>query len=254
VAVISNPETHEKQEALISSSKLAALGEMAGGIAHEINNPLTIISMSVQSILKMEEMGLLQPSMLKQMLEKILSTTERISNIVKGMRVISRNSEGESFGKDTLRNILGDVIALTSEKFKDHLVNISLNESAVLDDKIDCKPVQLSQVFLNLVNNSFDAIELLDNKWVKFTITDLEDLIEIRVSDSGNGIPVEVSKKILQPFFTTKEVGKGTGLGLSLSHSIIKHHGGSLYYDQRCENTTFVIHLPKKKEHIGKKL
>ncbi|MBT3980330.1 MAG: GHKL domain-containing protein [Bacteriovoracaceae bacterium] len=253
-------ELKEKQDVLVNTSKLAALGEMAGGIAHEINNPLTIISMSVQSILKMKEKGLLQPSMLDQMLKKILSTTERISNIVKGMRVISRNSEGESFGKDTLRNILGDVIALTSEKFKDHQVDLSLNESPALDDKIDCKPVQLSQVFLNLVNNSFDAIESLDVKWVKFTICDLKEQIEIRVSDSGSGISSEVSKKILQPFFTTKEIGKGTGLGLSLSHSIIKHHGGSLHYDQTCENTTFVIHLPKEKvkttknKNLGKKL
>jgi signal transduction histidine kinase len=112
---------------------------------------------------------------------------------------------------------------------------------------LDCREVQLSQVILNLLNNAFDAISELPNKWVHLESRMNEGIIEIRVIDSGSGIPEELREKILQPFFTTKEVGQGTGLGLSISKGIIESHGGTLSIDIKSQNTCFVIQIPQAK-------
>jgi signal transduction histidine kinase len=109
---------------------------------------------------------------------------------------------------------------------------------------INCCRVQLSQVILNLLGNSFDAIENLEERWVEVRCEKNEQNLIIKLIDSGNGIPSAIKEKIFQPFFTTKEIGKGTGLGLSLSHSIIKNHQGIFSLDENMKNTCFVITLP----------
>jgi C4-dicarboxylate-specific signal transduction histidine kinase len=98
---------------------------------------------------------------------------------------------------------------------------------------------------LNLLNNSFDATQSLTDRWIKVKAWEEPNQISISVTDSGHGIPEGIREKILEPFFTTKEVGKGTGLGLSISLGIIKSHGGTLEIDGNAENTRFLIHLPK---------
>ena len=103
---------------------------------------------------------------------------------------------------------------------------------------------------VNLLNNAADAVSFLDEKWVKIEIQEMNGKIEILVTDSGQGIPEEIREKILEPFFTTKEIGEGTGIGLSISQNIIRNHSGSLSVNSDCKNTQFIIKLPKK--HIGK--
>jgi C4-dicarboxylate-specific signal transduction histidine kinase len=98
---------------------------------------------------------------------------------------------------------------------------------------------------LNLINNSHDSVLNLKDRWVKIEVLDKDNFIEISVTDSGNGIPEPIAQKMMNPFFTTKEVGKGTGLGLSISKGLAEDHGGSLYYDPTSKNTRFVIKLPK---------
>jgi signal transduction histidine kinase len=101
-------------------------------------------------------------------------------------------------------------------------------------------------VALNLLNNAFDAIQSLEEKWIKISFSDIGDWVKIIVTDSGPGIPFDVQMKMMQPFYTTKEIGKGTGLGLSISKGIIERHNGRLYLDNTSPNTQFVIALPKK--------
>ena len=107
------------------------------------------------------------------------------------------------------------------------------------------RPTSLSQVVLNLMNNSYDAIEALPDRWIELSVTEFEEHYGIAITDCGQGIPPDVVKRLMEPFFTTKGIGKGTGLGLSLSKGIVEHHGGTLSYDAESPNTKFEIRLPK---------
>jgi signal transduction histidine kinase len=110
---------------------------------------------------------------------------------------------------------------------------------------LNCQEVQISQVLLNLIQNAVDAIEAqTTKKWIKLEILPVSNTCQIRVTDSGLGIPISLQDKILQPFFTTKDIGKGTGLGLSISSSIVREHGGQFFYDKDSPNTSFVIEIP----------
>ena len=110
---------------------------------------------------------------------------------------------------------------------------------------VSSRQAQISQILINLLNNSFDAIATLKNKWIEVKGFNEEGLIKIQITDSGTGIDKSVVEKMMNPFFTTKEVGKGTGLGLSISSEILKSHGGSLKYLEDSKNTTFLITLPE---------
>ena len=115
---------------------------------------------------------------------------------------------------------------------------------------INCRSVEISQVLMNLLNNSRDALTMKDSKdpddrWINIVVTDQGENVEINVMDNGNGIPHDVAEKIMQPFFTTKELGKGTGLGLSISRNIIESHKGRFFLDSNSQYTKFTIILPK---------
>ena len=116
--------------------------------------------------------------------------------------------------------------------------------------EIECRLIQIEQVLLNLLNNSFDAIADLEEKWIRVDVEAEDHFVNIKVVDSGKGIPAEASEKIMMPFFTTKEVGKGTGLGLSISSGILKSHGGELSLDRNAANTTFVIRVPRLQNQL----
>jgi C4-dicarboxylate-specific signal transduction histidine kinase len=108
------------------------------------------------------------------------------------------------------------------------------------------RPVQLSQVFLNLLNNAFDAIEGAPSPWIRVELYSEDDFIEVSVTDSGPGVAKEIRSRIMEPFFTTKPLGKGTGLGLSVSAGIMKAHHGSLFLDETSPNTRFVVRMPRR--------
>lgn len=228
---------------LIQSAKMATLGEMASGIAHEINNPLTIIlgkSKQIQRQIQQTE-GVESNS---QQLSKIISAAERIGRIINGLRTFSRSSEGDPFQIEPLSSIIHDTISLCEERFLNHKIPIEIDEIPLI--YIPCRPSQISQVFLNLLSNSLDAVDKLTEKWVKikFTIDISLNQINIEFTDSGHGIPKEIANRIMQPFFTTKDVGSGTGLGLSISKGIIEKHHGKIALDSSAKNTKFIVTLP----------
>lgn len=235
----------EQRRRLELSSRMSSLGEMAGGIAHEINNPLTIIGSSSRQLRKKIESGETSPEKILSYFEKIDKTTDRISKIINGMLSISRDASKENLTSFTWHDIIQDVLALCGEKFKHVGIEIKIKEeSESMHVPFLGRRVQLSQVLLNLLHNSYDAIAELDERWIEISCQKEENEIVVRVIDSGKGIPVELHEKVMQPFYTTKEAGKGTGLGLSLSMSIIKNHQGDLYIDKNAANTCFVIKLP----------
>lgn len=234
------------EESLVFSSKMASLGEMAGGVAHEINNPLAILFGKIHSITNSLQNFEANKKKVFDDIEKLKITTERIANIVKGLRVFSRSADRDPFDHTDIYKVVFDTAALCFEKFKN--AGVDINFKNVQRQKIFCQETQISQVLLNLLNNSFDAIKDLKEKWIKIETCVMQDTLQIYVTDSGNGISHEVSKRIMEPFFTTKEPGQGTGLGLSISKGIIDSHEGKIYYDQNSKNTRFVIELPLKNQ------
>ena len=226
-----------------NTAKLLSLGEMAAGIAHEINNPLAIILGYSDQILRMLKKPEPEYHAIKSTTEKIQSTVERISGIIKSLRILARNGEKDPYNLVDLNSTLSHSLQLSRQRFEENEVAIQI---IVTEGPLYClgQEVQLSQVVMNLMSNAFDAaVDGETPKWVRITTEGNEENILITVQDSGPGIPAELKNKIMDPFFTTKPVNKGTGLGLSVSKSIVEHHGGSLYLDEDMENTTFRIRL-----------
>ncbi len=234
---------NKQQIQLAQAAKLSSLGEMANGIAHEINNPLTILNTSIQQIMIMQSSGKLSSDFLNQRLDKMLNTSDRIAKIVKGLMSFSENTAQEQFTPIYLKQLIDQVVDFTSERFKTN--NIELKFSNITDEiMFECKPSQISQVILNLLHNAFDAVQGKENAWVEIGSTIEDDKLVLLITDSGNGIPPEVAAKIMQPLFSTKDPDKGTGLGLSVSLGVIKDHGGHLEYVPESKNTQFKITLP----------
>ncbi|RYZ88613.1 MAG: GHKL domain-containing protein, partial [Proteobacteria bacterium] len=233
-----------QREKLVASSKMSSLGEMAGGVAHEINNPLTIIIGHANRLRRRLERGVIEPAEMSVELTKIEATAHRIAKIIKGLRSFSRDSENDPMELTSVNQILDDTLELCQEKIKHNSIKLSIGE--VSQAKIRCRPGQISQVLLNLLSNATDAVEGLNDRWIKIE-TDTDEALDeilISVTDSGYGIDKTIWDKLMQPFFTTKDVGKGTGLGLSISRGITEAHGGSLQYDRSSQHTRFLLRLP----------
>lgn len=239
----SQDQLEEQRNQAIQASKLSSLGEMAGGIAHEINNPLTIISALATRTKKnlLDKKVPIEKSY--ENLDKVIMTVDRIAKIIKGLRAFSRDSNGEAFKYKKVNEIVDMTLELCQERFRDN--GIEIRQYLNPDVEVHCREIQIVQVLVNLLNNSLDAISDLPVKWIEISAGDLGGMVMIRVTDSGEGINQDVVDQIMLPFFTTKEVGKGTGLGLSISKGIIEAHEGKFYYELNEGHTSFVLELKK---------
>jgi PAS domain S-box-containing protein len=228
---------------LSHASKLTALGEMAGGIAHEINNPLTIMKGYIDLMHKNVRRGQLDSKIFDQYLERSSATISRISRIILTMKRISRDSSSEILVLHSANTLVDDALYFIQEKFRDKgmLLEVKLLPE---DVQVNCRPIEISQVLLNLLTNAFHAVADMKGAWIKIELEKRVNRLFIRVIDTGKGIPLEIREKIFQPFFTTKDIGKGTGLGLSISKKILEIHKGHLYLDTERPNTTMVVELP----------
>lgn len=229
---------------LLQSNKMRALGEMAGGIAHEINNPLTIIKGSLKSLSR-----LLTPdefSKVDHVLERVEKNVDRMSKIIQSLRVVSRGDVTKDHTTPvTINEVLDDTLGCCQEKFRYSNVDLSVEiDPEIKDIQYNMNRILLSQVFLNLLNNSFDAIKTLKTRWIKITVRKEDQKIHFYFIDSGEGLPKEIQNKIFQPFFSTKEIGEGAGLGLGICKSILASLKGSIYIDSNFSNTCFHIVLP----------
>jgi len=262
-------ELKTTQAQLIHSEKMASLGELTAGIAHEIKNPLNFINnFSEISTELLDEMqtelnsngnrsdGVKEiVNNLKQNLEKINQHGKRADSIVKGMLLHSRGTSGEKTLTDINDLLEQDInLAYHGMRAQDKDFNITIEKD--YDDsigKINIIPQDISRVFLNTINNAcyaaYDRKKKSGNDFnpvLKVSTKNLNGKVEIRIGDNGNGIPADIIDKIFQPFFTTKPTGEGTGLGLSLSYDIVtKVHGGELKVETKeGEYTSFIITLP----------
>jgi len=245
----SEQELQRQRSLAIESSKLATLGEMSAGIAHEINNPLSVMMSRAEVMMEQLKEGGLPVELAISSLEKIHKNGERISKIVRGLRTFSRNGENDPLQTVRVLKLVDDVLDFAREKFK--LNNIDLKVEVDSEISFECRPTQIEQVLLNLLNNSFDAVLETPNAWVLIKAHRKDNQVIITITDSGGGIAPHLWSKIMQPFYTTKEVGKGTGLGLSISMGIVRSHGGDLYYDPKSKNTQFVIQIPVEHRKVA---
>ncbi len=223
----------------VKNAKLASLGEMSAGIAHEINNPLSIILGSVGLLSKFKE----NPEKWASKIEAIQKSCDRIARIVSGLRKFSRSGEKSSFAPHDLCDISQEVLILTESKSKRHHTSVSVE--CLTHVHILCDEVEIEQVMVNLINNAIDAVKSSNEKWVKVSIFEEGASVVMRVMDSGPGIPESVRDKLFHPFFTTKKVGEGTGLGLSITKGILDEHRATIGVVADCPNTCFEVKFPK---------
>lgn len=240
-----------QREKLVASAKMSSLGEMAGGIAHEINNPLTIIIGKTSLLKRRLEFGknIIDDEKITHSitdeLTNIQMTAKRIGSIIRGLRSFSRNAENDLMEKVQVSTLVDETLEFSRERFKFHSIDLKVDMDRNDLLFVNGRAAQLLQVLVNLLNNAYDAVETLSERWVELKVVHMANICKISVTDSGDGIDPEVLEKIMMPFFTTKEVGKGTGLGLSISKGIIEDHKGKLYYDPTNPHTSFVIELPE---------
>lgn len=235
-------QIQQQQSDLIHASNLKALGEMAGGIAHEINNPLQALSLQSKALrTSFQDSDNVSPKICEQ-LNTFEITINRIAKLVKGLRDLTRDVANDPVGYFFMKEALEDVMSVSSERMKNLGIKVDiLGDSNVA---VSAHMVQVSQVLINLLNNSIDALAPLKEKWIKIEVSEISTGVRMVVTDSGPGIPKEIVDKLMLPFFTTKGPGKGTGLGLSISKSIIERNGGNFYLDTKATHTQFVIELP----------
>ena len=230
------------------SLKMATLGEMAGGIAHEINNPLAIIMGYANRIKRLSKENEKEYSSFTDYADKIEKTTSRIAKIVKSLRAYSRKEDQDPMAPARLVDIIDDTLSICSESFKVSSIDLIVEE--ILDIQLLCKDIQLSQVLLNLLNNSHDAIKNNNKKWIRIFTTEENGTLYLYIIDSGEIVDPMTIKQIFNPFFTTKAKGLGTGLGMSISKNIINAHNGKIELVKGELNTTFRVSLPIYKKPI----
>lgn len=245
-------ESIEKETQLIQASKMTTLGVMAAGMAHEINQPLNVIQVSADFLLKTIAKGLApDPTDLKTLAQDIRSNVQRAADIIKHMRDFSRLSEGVH-SKVDINKPIQDVFKVFGHQLKVHQVELVLDLDPALPP-IMAEHNRLEQVFINLVTNAVDAMDEkaaanpdqnCEKRLHIHTFAEKETIV-VTVSDTGTGMPPEVINKIFEPFFTTKEVGKGTGLGVSISYGIVKDYNGTIdIQSEPGKGTTFTLRFP----------
>lgn len=240
----------ETEAQLIQMEKMASLGTLAAGIAHEINNPLSFLISNLETLKSyfQDLEGITLSEKLKSqnvtsedfqaMIQESIEGSLRIKKIVTDLRTFSRRSETKKAAVD-VNQVLESVLSIVWNeiKYKASITKDYKAKSVIIGD-----PTQLSQVFLNIIINASQAIA---NKGT-ITISSAEDEqnVYVRIADTGSGIPADILPKVFDPFFSTK---KSVGLGLSVSYNIIKQHGGDIKAESRVGyGTTFIVYLPKK--------
>jgi PAS domain S-box-containing protein len=235
----------EQRAKFLNSAKMSVLGEMASNVAHEINNPLAIVSGSAEQLMTIIARGDALHEHVPRLAETIIRNVARIQSIIKGLRAFTRKGENDPFQLVAMKTVLEETVVLSRDLFLSHHISLTMSEvSAELF--IECRPTQIMEVLFNLLSNAMHAVETCEEKWVNIEVVDEGEGVAIFVTDSGPGVPPEIAKFLFDRFVTSKEFDKGTGLGLSISKRIVSTHDGSLVLDENFPHTRFVVRLPKR--------
>jgi C4-dicarboxylate-specific signal transduction histidine kinase len=240
-------DVKEAQNAVIQSAKLASLGEMSSGIAHELNQPLQAILGFSQELEHLEN---LTPTG-REFLGDIISGTKKMAEIIRSLRSFARQS-GDECVETSVRDAVEEARRLMHHSLLQKGIEFEIESSDV--PFIFANPIQLEQVFVNLFSNARDAIESAHpgkgTIYVRYSCTD--EFVVVTVKDDGCGMTTETQQKIFDPFFTTKEVGQGTGLGLSISYGILKKLSAEIVVDSKInQGTEFQVRFPLRKANAS---
>ncbi|MBS1507163.1 MAG: GHKL domain-containing protein [Bacteroidetes bacterium] len=247
------------QQQLVAAEKMASLGQLTAGIAHEINNPINFISGGVQALKEIQNeivtngKGMTDGELEErkkesdEIMSSITNGVVRVSSIIKGLRTFS--SPVESVEQDSnveLKECIDIALVLINKKISD--MGIQLTKNIVPTSSIKANSAQLSQVFVNLIDNAIYAVKNKEEKLISIETSESVDEVILKVKDNGIGITPEAQKHLFEPFYTTKEVGAGTGLGLFICHTIIQRHNGKITVRSIPNvGTEFIVSLPKSK-------
>ncbi len=238
-------ELREKQEQLVQAGKLATLGELTTGVAHELNNPLNNIGLFIGNAIDLIELNITEsdPERVLHELQNAMQQVRKATEIISHLRTFGR-AASVSYEPVSIAQVIQSALSLMQEQLRLREIDVQLHlppeELVVIGNAI-----QLEQVFINLLTNARDAVAEVARKAITITCTQQNNLLEISFRDSGPGIPVGLEQRIFDPFFTTKEVGAGTGLGLSITYGIIKDHQGAISVENHPgEGAVFLIQLP----------
>ena len=235
-------ELRDKQEQLVQAGKLATLGELTTGVAHELNNPLNNTGLFVGNAIDLIELGAPDKGAIVRELRHALQQVGKATEIISHLRTFGRAAP-VSREPISVKQVIDRALDLMREQLRlrqiEVMVDLGSEETVVM-----ANPIQLEQVFINLFTNARDAVADSPRKAIRISSSVGPAAVEVAFADSGPGIPPGLEQRIFDPFFTTKEVGKGTGLGLSITYGIVKEHGGTISVVSRPgEGATFLIHL-----------
>lgn len=236
-------ELRHKQEQLVQAGKLATLGELTTGVAHELNNPLNNIGLYVGNVIDRIRLGEIETEPVVGDLEKAMEQVRKATEIISHLRTFGRAAR-VSIEQVDVDDVIERSLLLVQEQLRLRGIEVEL-ELCPHELLVLANPIQLEQVFINLITNARDALADSKRKTIRIASSRDDERIRIAFSDTGPGIPRELQQRIFDPFFTTKEVGAGTGLGLSITYSILKDYGGDISVDSLPgKGAMFVIELP----------
>jgi C4-dicarboxylate-specific signal transduction histidine kinase len=236
-------ELREKQEQLVQAGKLATLGELTTGVAHELNNPLNNTGLFVGNAIDLIELGATDNRRIVHELRNAMQQVRKATEIISHLRTFGR---GAPVRREpiSLRQVIERALSLMREQLRLRQVEVTVDLGPE-DPVVVGNAIQLEQVFINLLTNARDAVADSPRKAIRISGSVGPAGVEVAVADTGHGIPPGLAGRIFDPFFTTKDVGKGTGLGLSITYGIIKEHGGTIsVVSAPGEGAAFLIHLP----------
>ena len=237
-------ELRDKQEQLVQAGKLATVGELTTGIAHELNNPLNNIGLFVENAIDRLQFGLTDRECVLDELRSAMEQVRKATQIISHLRTFGRVAP---VSRDPVRinEVVDRAVSLVREQLRLRQIEVRL-ELCEEDPIVVGNAIQLEQVFINILTNARDALAQAPRKLIHVESAVGEGVVRLVFHDTGPGIPPDLEQRIFDPFFTTKEVGAGTGLGLSITYGIVQEHGGSVALAKRegVEGATFVLELP----------
>jgi len=239
-------ELREKQEQLVQAGKLATLGELTTGVAHELNNPLNNIGLFITNAIDRIELGAVEEDEIRNDLTEALDQVRKATEIITHLRTFGRAAT-VMFEPVLLDEVIERSLSLTQEQLRLRQIEVVLDIYPGV--VVEGNPIQLEQVFINLLTNSRDALTDAPERTIRISCKRRPEAAVVTFSDTGPGIPAGLEQRIFDPFFTTKEVGTGTGLGLSITYGIIQEHGGTISVESSPgEGARFAIELPPANE------
>jgi PAS domain S-box-containing protein len=224
-------ENSDQKIRMVAASKINGVGRMAAGMAHEINNPLTIVMGQASRLKKMATDSKLNPNTVFTMADQIESMASRIADIISGLRSFAREGSDEPILSTSLQQILNDSLKFCRAKILLSQINLKVDEGTK-NVYINCRGVHLTQALLNVINNAKDAVEGKKNQIIEIKIFSDNKYSGFEVHDNGDGVREESIPLLFQPFFSTKPVGLGTGLGLSITKDLVEKYNGEISYQR----------------------